>query len=843
MTNFAPRCDACPLNKRRPIKAPVLPAAEADTASGGGRHPRVRLILVGEPIGPAEEQSGEVFAHRPGRDILAHLKMSGIAPEEVFRTSATLCRADNFKQAAVAAECCAPRVLSEIAAVHAESPKAPVVTFGPEATKAVINFRNLNAARGFVWTHFQPKSDTTAKALSRSSRNQKLAAATRLAASVRLDGLQARALIDGVIVLPTLAPTFALGVDLMLPILRFDMQRAVKIARDGLPSRLDDDAPYVKTHLVADLYRLGPEVSCDIETDGIKPQECGILCVGFSDGSQTVVLHPWRDEMGPAVAQFMRSRKSVSGHNFVMFDQQVMAAHGVSFDGVDVHDTLLAHHAYASHMPQRLDWCVSEFLVSSPWKVAHGRRGGAGDEKGSAGGDVTKLPVDELAQYNAADCVLTSRIRDRMAAKLLPETATYQADLKLANLCREMGAAGIGIDFDRKYMLSRALREAAGGIRLQLQELVGDSKFEPSKVRDVERILYDGFRTRITEYTPGGRPSTASLTLEALKSDDTPAGRFAGLVLDWRVLLKVRSTYIGGETPDAPLKFDNFIGRDGRAHFNWKPFGTVSGRLSCRLQSCPRWDGTKLEMRAREIYVPRPGYTYVYFDVSQAEMRLAAYLSADENFIKACGGDVHAGNAKAVFTEADAKGWLDGKALKDPQRGKPFRDIAKNLGFAICYGAEVDKIYATLRSQGFAIQRRAVELILRKLRTAYATYYSFVDANVEAAKRTGTMRSPILGRLRHFGYYPKATEISNFPVQSALADLMNARTLTVMQRAPAKTLLVAQVHDADTFECRTEAVPELQDVIRKVWAEPVRLVGGDLILPVDLKTAERWSDL
>src|SRR5215469_12885110 len=106
------------------------------------------------------------------------------------------------------------------------------------------------------------------------------------------------------------------------------------------------------------------------------------------------------------------------------------------------------------------------------------------------------------------------------------------------------------------------------------------------------------------------------------------------------------------------------------------------------------------EYQVRDIYIASPGYSFVYFDLSQAEMRFAANLSGDEAFIEACRGDVHAGNARVLFRQVP--GALED--LKDPKgRGKRLRDIAKNCGFAITYLAEADKLFSHLLEHGFDV--------------------------------------------------------------------------------------------------------------------------------------------
>lgn len=497
----------------------------------------------------------------------------------------------------------------------------------------------------------------------------------------------------------------------------------------------------------------------------------------------------------------------------------------------NVHDTLLAHHAFASHLPQRLDHVASVYTNARPWKRLF--KGGTEDEKGTT---PDKLDGDTLCKYNAADAILTMLAWTRMQGDLEPERAVYEHDRKLAAVCREMIRLGIGVDEEHKQNLSNQLTVRREQLQAQLRVIVNDPGFMPGKLDSVRHHLFSpaSLGARYTIVTPKGQASTANETLEGLRmSGNTKHAEFATALLTWRLAGKIKSTYLDAVELNPKTR---------RAHYNWKPFGTVSGRLSCRFQSVPRYPAVPEhpEERVREIYVPRKGHTFVYYDVSQAEMRLAAYLSNDPNFIAACNGDVHANNAKAVFPEVAARGWLDGEAKK--KEGKKFRDISKNLGFAISYCAEVEAIYVNLRSKGFDVSMSAVSLILDKLRSAYRVYYRWVDENLRRVKQVGYMRTPFLGRIRWLGWFPKVTDVANYPIQSGLADIMNQRTIELSNTAIGP-YLVAQVHDACIYDVPNAQVNQAKDLISRLWEQPIATPGGALVLPIDLKTGVRWSDL
>lgn len=322
---------------------------------------------------------------------------------------------------------------------------------------------------------------------------------------------------------------------------------------------------------------------------------------------------------------------TVNGLVHNCFDHIALERDGVKLDLSRVEDTLMAHHAFASHFPQRLDHVVSVFLPAcTPWKIKHGMRGGA-EEKGLLPDDMT---LEDLAGYNASDAVLQARTWNAIQEDLAPEMGVYQHDKQLAALCKEMYVVGIRRDEAHAQALSKKMKRRRNALRREMRTLTRRKNFYPSHLDDVRKALKNlGVGTLFVTAT--GLVSTASATMEAIATADTHAGRFATLMLKWRAVEKARSTYI-----DAP---DIQALADGRFHPNWKPFGTVTGRLASRAQSMPRlvltdrakkllkknpkWktkdveaeigrDATyEIESRVREIYVPADGHEFKYFDL------------------------------------------------------------------------------------------------------------------------------------------------------------------------------------------------------------------------------------
>ena len=267
---------------------------------------------------------GRPFVGKSGQLLDVTLRKNAFSRDDAHITNAALCRGDGGdKEAERAAECCAPRLLHELNGLPSD---VPLLTMGKSATRSVLNTKSIMVARGFVWTakEIDPKH---LRALESTARNTK---DPKRKGNALLRSLSAigRSHMAGRIVLPTIHPAFVLKSDTWAPIFRIDVARAVRVAMRREKERIDEVAHEVGgVELLKGVW--GPWVAADIETDGIKPLECKMLCIGLSDGKRTVVLWPWRKSMAKPLARFLKSRERVVFHNGNNFDLPVMQNHGV----------------------------------------------------------------------------------------------------------------------------------------------------------------------------------------------------------------------------------------------------------------------------------------------------------------------------------------------------------------------------------------------------------------------------------------------------------------------------------------------------------------------------------
>lgn len=313
------RCEICPLRD----KVAVLPEP-ARSAFG-----MFRYAIVGEGPGRTEEKLGRPFVGMSGK-FLDRLIM---VQAKLFRgrahvTNAMLCRGESDKENETARKCCAPRLLTELAALPRE---APIVLLGSSALQTVLATKSIILSRGFIWTapEIDPKVLETER---RKVAKHVPGSDSRKQAELAAETFEARAKLAGRTILPTLHPAFVLRSETWHAIIKLDFARIGRVVRGEVDvKKLADVGSHVVTQSVTKLRKLGPSVSLDVETTvAASPLLAKLLCVGLSDGLNTIVLWPWsRAKMASKLLRWLRTRREVVGHNLFGFDRIVLERNGI----------------------------------------------------------------------------------------------------------------------------------------------------------------------------------------------------------------------------------------------------------------------------------------------------------------------------------------------------------------------------------------------------------------------------------------------------------------------------------------------------------------------------------
>jgi DNA polymerase I-like protein with 3'-5' exonuclease and polymerase domains len=205
---------------------------------------------------------------------------------------------------------------------------------------------------------------------------------------------------------------------------------------------------------------------------------------------------------------------------------------------------------------------------------------------------------------------------------------------------------------------------------------------------DLPKLMYseDGFHFDVIKDNDSGKPSTDEETLTNLrltvKKPDSPKAIFLDKLLELRGLQKMYTTYIEG--------WHEKVQDDSRLHGRYNIHGTDSNRFSSADPNMQQIPKTTVDPNIKKQLVAPPGYLYMAFDYSQAELRMMAHLSGDETYLEAFakGVDPHLGIAAAKYgvpIEEASKIYED-ESHPDHKLWKTRRKQAKQIAFGLIYG-------------------------------------------------------------------------------------------------------------------------------------------------------------
>lgn len=205
---------------------------------------------------------------------------------------------------------------------------------------------------------------------------------------------------------------------------------------------------------------------------------------------------------------------------------------------------------------------------------------------------------------------------------------------------------------------------------------------------DLPQLMYSdsGFKFPVIKNNESGKPSTDEDTLVELrltvKDPESPKAIFLDKLLELRGLQKMYTTYIEG--------WHEKVQDDSRLHGRYNIHGTDSNRFSSADPNMQQIPKTSVDPNIKKQLVAPPGYLYMAFDYSQAELRMMAHLSGDETYLEAFakGVDPHLGIAAAKYgvpIEEASKIYED-ESHPDHKLWKVRRKQAKQIAFGLIYG-------------------------------------------------------------------------------------------------------------------------------------------------------------
>lgn len=429
---------------------------------------------------------------------------------------------------------------------------------------------------------------------------------------------------------------------------------------------------------------------------------------------------------------------------------------------------------------------------------------------------MTAIPLEMLAAYCCEDALITWRLYEKFwpdLEELSVKKIFYEIEMPLLPILQKMEATGIKLDGDYLKKLGVKLKAELGKIEAKIHQLAG-REFNIASPIQLQEVLFKDLKLPVTglKKTKSGY-STDSDSLLKLKGQHP----VVDMVTNYRELAKLLSTYI--ET--LPAQID----KQGRVHTSFIQLGAATGRMAStnpNLQNIPI--RTDLGNQVRRAFVADKGKVLLKADYSQAELRVLAHLSGDQNLIEAF-------HQQSDFHEAVGN-----------QMGVDRR-TAKAVNYGIIYGLGPNAL-----AQDLSITVAEARVFIDKYFATFPGVKKFIDNMHRLAREQGYV-STLFGRRRYLPDIQSPNMMMrsaaermavNLPPQGTVADLMKLSMIKVDPELPTGAAMLLQIHDELLFEIDKSQEKKVAEIVKEAMSSVAEL---KVPMIVDVKTGPNWADL
>ena len=601
-----------------------------------------------------------------------------------------------------------------------------------------------------------------------------------------------------------------------------------------------------------------PEFVCDLETSGLDwyNPDSYINCVGvYLPKSQGCWVLPIRKAPTlPADAQrkllhwMSEQHVPVTNQNWKFDSLWLYMKMGVSFYNKD--DTMLMHYNLDENTPHGLKENSRLFLNAPDYDLTTAEKKGA-------------VEAMKLFVYCGRDCYRTYRLAKLFRRMLMQDAETRNIyehlTMPASRMYEVIEREGHHVNLKRRAEVREQLVLLLDTVEKKLNDMAG-ATVNWNSPKQVNEILYGTLGLTPRVFTDKGAPSSGEAALAEL--DGHPVVR---MLTDYRSHQKMLSTYVDG-WEEYMVGSSLFLGT--------KLHGTVTGRYSSRLHQVPR-DGI-----IRNLIEAPEGWTFIQGDLSQAELRIAAIVSGDEELIRCYneGIDVHwrtcvgmlkmGGSNENLLLARDTvekdRGDCDGMSMmaildyleemghdRAIELNKPWKEKRKqakavNFGFLYSMGAKKFTEYAKLKYD-WEVSLQEAEDIKQAFFSTYSALPIWHDRQKTFVKMDGFVRS-LIGRKRRLpGIWSPDRMVKaecerqaiNSPVQGCIGDLKVMAMLDIFYNlqvpdSGAKLRVRGEVHDSILMWVKTEFLDEMLPQIKARMEHPELLDHWGISLPVPI---------
>ena len=508
----------------------------------------------------------------------------------------------------------------------------------------------------------------------------------------------------------------------------------------------------------------------------------------------------------------------------IKYDAQIVAGDNIRLRGVAFDPMLAAYLINPLQGRYKLDDLVGERLGHRmiPIKDIIG--------EGEAEVSMADLEPAAISDYASEDADFTLRLAEHLEPEIEShdlKKVLHELECPLIEVLVDMEREGITLDVDRLKEQQGELETAVASLEKEIHEAAGE-EFKVGSPKQLQVILFDKLGLPVIQKTKTGR-STSAEVLEEL-STQVPDQPLPGLVLEWRTMSKLLSTYI--------TALPKLIHPDtGRLHTEFRQTVAATGRLSSEkpnLQNIPIRH--EVGRRIRRAFLPNhPGHRFLSADYSQIELRLLAHISQDETLVATlCDGeDIHATVAAKIH----------GKSPGEVTREE--RSAAKAVNFGVIYGMGAFGLARDLK-----ISVAEAKEFIANFFEQFPGVRAFIEETKEHAREHGEVRT-LFGRRRPIpeiqSRLPRERARGerfavNSVVQGSAADVIKKAMIdihrSIAERGSDARLLL-QIHDELLLEVPEAELEQESEHLKTAMEEVITL---DVPLEVTVSSGEDWYD-
>ncbi len=445
----------------------------------------------------------------------------------------------------------------------------------------------------------------------------------------------------------------------------------------------------------------------------------------------------------------------------------------------------------------------------------------------------SEVNLEKATEYAAEDADVTLRLYKILLERVENEKLDkiYEIFEKpMIKILSKLETNGIKVDQNYLKKLSKNFETRLTKIEKEIFKISG-KEFNIGSPKQLGEIIYNELKIAKLKKTKKGSLATNAKILEDLA---TSGHKFPNLILEWRQVSKLKSTYT-----DALQ--DHINKKTQRVHTSFLLAATNTGRLASsdpNLQNIPikTSDGREI----RKAFTAEKDNILISADYNQIEMRILADMADVKELKKAFKNnqDIHALTASQVFD------------LPISKVSEDYRRKAKAINFGIIYG---------ITQYGLAKQISVTNDEAQTFINAYFKKFpeikDYMNLTVKTCRRQGYV-SNIFGRRIHLrGINDKNFSVRSFqeraainaPIQSSAADIIRLAMMKIDKVLDAdqnRAKMLLQIHDELIFECLKKDEIKMKKVIKELMVSISSSEHHSFSIPleVSINSGNNWGE-